>query len=291
MELFLFFDAQNMSRDRTSTLSDRVKEQKFLLGWFKGKSISGGATELTRVSRPPPKNHAWSKRVNNSRTRFQYFIFHVQFFFFFYIYSHIESVDIHSWQIRKNWFQNRNRSLCELCIQGAICKKHTCRVVFCSILYTSLSVFCFCSYYPSFRIAWIRICFSFSLFRSLPFFLPFRYFFFIWTVVHLIGCTGLLGTDNWLANNSSNNIRAYDIQVLIYTLHRYFFVFVFRSNHIFGACSVCLRVYVSLCVQVPICCPMRDALSCFETCAPVSLFFSDWSIYARLEFKYHNSIK
>lgn len=88
-------------------------------------------------------------------------------------------------------------------------------------------------------------CFSFSLFRSLPFSLPFRYFFIIWTVVHLIGCTGLLGTDNWLANNSSNNIRAYDIQVLIYTLHRYFFVFVFRSNHIFGACP-CVWAYASL---------------------------------------------
>ena len=115
----------------------------------------------------------------------------------------------------------------------------SCRVLL-DTIHISFCIF-FCSYYPSFRIAWIRICFSFSLFRSLPFFLPFRYFFFIWTVVHLIGCTGLLGTDNWLANNSSNNIRAYDIQVLIYTLHRYFFVFVFRSNHIFGACSVCLR--------------------------------------------------
>lgn len=185
--------------------------------------------------------------------------------FFFYIYSHIESVDIHSWQIRKNWFQNRNRSLCELCIQGAICEKHTCRVVFCSILYISL----FCNFFffvliilplsvlPEF------LCFSFSLFRSLSFSLPFRHFFFIWTVVHLIGCTGLLGTDNWLANNSSNNIRAYDIQVLIYTLHRYFFVFVFRSNHIFGVYSFsCVCVYVSLIDlrQVPRCCPMRDAL-------------------------------
>lgn len=83
---------------------------------------------------------------------------------------------------------------------------------------------------------------SFVRFRFL---FHFGYFFIIWTVVHLIGCTGLLGTDNWLANNSSNNIRAYDIQVLIYTLHRYFFVFVFRSNHIFGACP-CVWAYASL---------------------------------------------
>lgn len=137
-----------------------------------------------------------------------------------------------------------------------------------------------------------RICFSFSLFRSLPFFLPFRHFFFIWTVVHLIGCTGLLGTDNWLANNSSNNIRAYDIQVLIYTLHRYFFVFVFRSNHIFGACSVCLKVYVSLFAY-----KCRHVARCEMLCHVSErvllqvYFFFRWSIYARLEFKCHNSIK
>lgn len=177
---------------------------------------------------PPPEKSRLVERVNNSRTRFQYFIFHVQFFFFFfYIYSHIESVDIHSWQIRKNWFQNRNRSLCELCIQGAIYEKHTCRVVFCSVLYISPFCIFFCSYYPSsFRVAWIRLCFSFSL-SFVRFHFLICYFFFIWTVVHLIGCTGLLGTDNWLANNSSNNIRAYDIQVLIYTLYRYFFCFRF----------------------------------------------------------------
>lgn len=203
--------------------------------------------------------------------------------FFFYIYIlHIESVDIHSWQIRKNWFQNRNRSLCELCIQGAICEKHTCRVVFCSILYISL--FCiFFLFLLSFRLSVLpEFVFAFrsSLFRSptvFPSVFPAN-FIFIWTVVHLIGCTGLLGTDNWLANNSSNNIRAYDIQVLIYTLHRYFFfVFVFRSNHIVGACpvSVCECTCLSL-IYVQTCAEMFPNAACsvtFRNFSPLGLFF------------------
>lgn len=210
--------------------------------------------------------------------------------FFFYIYSHIESVDIHSWQIRKNWFQNRNRSLCELCIQGAICEKHTCHVVFCSILYISLFRIFFCSYYPSsFRIAWIHLL-LFTL--PLSFSLPFRYFFFIWTVVHLIGCTGLLGTDNWLANNSSNNIRAYDIQVLIYTLHRYFFLFSFLGATTFlERVHVCERTRLSsVCVQacaemLP---EMRGAPPRFGTF--LLLLFFRWSLYAGLEFKFQLTI-
>lgn len=150
------------------------------------------------------------------------------------------------------------------------------RVVSCSARYYTylFSVFFFVfiilplSVLPEFR-----LCFSFSHFRSLPFYLPFRYFFFIWTVVHLIGCTGLLGTDNWLANNSSNNIRAYDIQVLIYTLHRYFFVFVFRSNHIFGACP-CVSVLSSICVQA--CAEILSDAGCsatFWNFLPFAFFF------------------
>lgn len=231
MELFLFLDAQNMSRDRTSTLSDRVKEQKFLLGYLVQRGIDiRGRDRVDARFGPPPENRAWSKGLTIPELDFNTLYF-MSSFFFFYIYSHIESVDIHSWQIRKNWFQNRNRSLCELCIQGAICEKHTCS---CRVLLDTIHI-SFLYYFFLFLLSFVFPCclnspllFILPLFRSLPFSFPFRSIsFFIWTVVHLIGCTGLLGTDNWLANNSSNNIRAYDIQVLIYTLHRYFFCFRF----------------------------------------------------------------
>lgn len=86
MELFLFLDAQNMSRYRTSTLSDRVKEQKLLLGCLVRRGIDfRGCDRVDAHFGPPPENHALVERVNNSRTRFQYFIFHVQFFFSIYI--------------------------------------------------------------------------------------------------------------------------------------------------------------------------------------------------------------
>lgn len=46
-------------------------------------------------------------------------------------------------------------------------------------------------------------------------------------VHHLVGCAGLLGTDNWLAN--SNNITAYDIQYNTHiTFRHYFFFFISR---------------------------------------------------------------
>lgn len=155
-------------RSHIHVVRSRERTKSTRLPGLKRGSISGGATDSTRVSDLPPEKSRLVERVNNSRTRFQYFIFHVQFFFF-YIYSHIESVDIHSWQIRKNWFQNRNRSLCELCIQGAICEKHTCRVVFCSILYISLFCIFFCSYYPSSCLN-SSLLFTFSLFRSFSIF-------------------------------------------------------------------------------------------------------------------------
>lgn len=104
------------------------------------------------------------------------------------------------------------------------------------IIFLSLSVcvawkFVFASFFFAFRFSIVQC--------SLIFLVSF-----VWTVVHLIGCTGLLGTDNWLANNSSNNIRAYDIQVLIYTLHRYFF-FKFSSLEV---TTFLERVYVWVCV-------------------------------------------
>lgn len=205
-------------------LFDYEKEQK-LLSWFSKRNLGGcnncGATFRT------PKNRAWirSKGLTIPELDFNtlYFICPVFFLYIYvYIYSHIESVDIHSWQIRKNWFQNRNRSLCELCIQGAICEKRTCRVVFCLILYISL----FCISFFFFIISRLSVLPEFVMifvfFPSFVSVLSLISVSFIWMVVHLIGCTGLLGTDNWLANNSSNNIRAYDIQVLIYTLHCFF---------------------------------------------------------------------
>lgn len=138
------------------------------------------------------------KRVNNFRIRFQYFVFHVQLFFFsIYIYSHIESVDIvHSWQIRKNWFQNRNRSLCELCIQGAICEEYTCVSCYATDLFvmyfllfpfTFLCVVKFLSLFFRFLFALFVPCLLFFL-SFFPFFFLVWFLFLIWTMVHLIGC-------------------------------------------------------------------------------------------------------
>lgn len=45
-------------------------------------------------------------------------------------------------------------------------------------------------------------------------------------VHHLVGCAGLLGTDNWLAN--SNNITAYDIQYNTHITFRHYFFFISR---------------------------------------------------------------
>lgn len=115
-------------------------------------------------------------------------------------------------------------------------------------------------------------------------YLPFRYFFFIWTVVHLIGCTGLLGTDNWLANNSSNNIRAYDIQVLIYTLHRIIFIlFSFLGATTFLA-RVRVWVYVSLVdLRTSLC---RDTVRCWMLCHVLEFpSFRFFSIYTGFKFK------
>lgn len=44
-----------------------------------------GARQSRRAFRPSPGKSRLIERVNNSRTRFQYFIFHVQFFFSIYI--------------------------------------------------------------------------------------------------------------------------------------------------------------------------------------------------------------
>lgn len=67
---------------------ERTKVFIRLPGVSKGNRFPGARQSWRAFRALPQKNDAWSKRVNNSRTRFQYFIFHVQFFFFLYIFSY-----------------------------------------------------------------------------------------------------------------------------------------------------------------------------------------------------------
>lgn len=60
---------------------------------------------------------------------------HYLFHLFFFLYSIFFFV---FWQIRKNWFQNRNGSLCELCIQGAICETRVRILVFVCFFFSSV---------------------------------------------------------------------------------------------------------------------------------------------------------
>lgn len=168
----------------------------------------------------------------------------------------------------------------------------SCRVLL-DTIHVSFLYFCFlCSYYPSSFPGCLNYVFCFFFFHpplSLSLFsLSFRHFFFIWTVVHLIGCTGLLGTDNWLANNSSNNIRAYDIQVLNIHITSLFFLFLGATTFLE---RVRMRVCVSVCTcrwsaykLVPRCCPMRDAPPYFWNFSPFSLLLlRRWSIFASMK--------
>jgi len=65
----------------------RSREQNLRLPGLKRESISGGATESTRVSALPRKNHAWSKGLTIPELDFNTLYF-MSSFFFLYIFSY-----------------------------------------------------------------------------------------------------------------------------------------------------------------------------------------------------------
>lgn len=135
-----------------------------------------------------PENHAWIRkveRVNNSRTRFQYFIFsYVQFFFLYiymytYIYILIQNLQIYILGKSEKTDSKIGTDHCANYVYRVQFVRNT-RVVSCSARYYTLSLFCISFFFIIFPLSMlpefvvIFTCFS-SLFRSFPFYRSFRF--------------------------------------------------------------------------------------------------------------------